>query len=307
MNILITGSNGFIGKHLTEYLSNNYNIHKLYTPSSRELNLLDEISVDGYIKSNNIDFIIHTANRGGGPDTIDMKNVADYNLRMFFNLAKYEKKVKKIINLGSGAEYCKHKPIVNAKEDDANLQLPLDEYGFYKAIISRYIERSDNIVNLRIFGCYGEYENYRYKFISNAILKNLLHLPITINQNVFFDYIYIKDLIKMISYFIKNDGDYKFYNITRGEKIDLVTLVNLVNEVSSFKSEIRILHDGLNKEYTSNNDRVLKQMGGFSFTTHKKAIGRMMEYYISIINEIDNKEIICDPYLKYCGIMWKGF
>lgn len=306
MNILITGSNGFIGRHLINYLINKTS-HKIYAPSSKELNLTDEAKIDEYIRLNSIHFIIHAANKGGGRDTTDMKNIAEYNLRMFFNLAKHEKKVKKIINLGSGAEYGKHKPIVNAKEDDVNLQLPLDEYGFYKAIISRYIERSDKIVNLRIFGCYGEYENYRYKFISNAILKNLLHLPITINQNVFFDYIYIKDLIRMISYFIENDGDYKFYNITRGEKIDLVTLANLVNEVSSFKSEIRILHDGLSKEYTSNNDRALKQMGGFSFTTHKKAIGRMMEYYISIINEIDNEEIICDPYLKYCGIMWKGF
>ncbi len=299
MNIFITGAKGFIGRHLTEYISNELK-HQIYTPSSSELNLIDELSVDKYIKSHNIDFIIHAANKGGGRDAMDIKNIAEYNLRIFFNLAKHEKNVKNIINFGSGAEYGKHKPIVNSKEEDANFQLPLDEYGLYKAIISRYIEKSNNIINLRIFGCYGEYENYRYKFISNAIVKNLLHLPITINQNVFFDYVYVKDLVKMIVYFVENNTDHKVYNITRGEKIDLITISNLVNELSDYKSEIIILNNGLSYEYTSNNERILNQMNGFEFTTHKYAITRMIKFYKSIISEIDKEEIISDNYLKHC-------
>uniref|UniRef100_UPI0040487A97 NAD-dependent epimerase/dehydratase family protein n=1 Tax=Aliarcobacter sp. TaxID=2321116 RepID=UPI0040487A97 len=137
--------------------------------------------------TNKIDIIIHLANRGGGRDVADMKNVTEYNLRIFFNIAKHEKNVKKIISFGSGAEYGKHKPIVEAKEEDYLSTQPFDEYGFYKSITSKYIEKSDNIVQLRIFG------EYRFKFISNAIVKNLLELPIIINKNVYFDYIYIND------------------------------------------------------------------------------------------------------------------
>ena len=201
MNIFITGSSGFIGSHLKEYLLS-YHHDTLFTPSRKELDLSDEKAVDKYIVENQIDVIVHTANRGGGRDTADMKNVTEYNLRIFFNLAKHEKDVKKIISFGSGAEYGKHQPIIEAKEDDSSKALPLDEYGFYKSITSRYIERAQNIVQLRIFGAYGEHENYRYKFISNAIVKNLLHLPITINKNVYFDYIYSDDLVKIINFFI---------------------------------------------------------------------------------------------------------
>ena len=66
MNIFITGSNGFVGSHLKEYLGKNYANYTLFAPSSRELDLADEAAVDKYILSNKIDIIIHLANRGGG-------------------------------------------------------------------------------------------------------------------------------------------------------------------------------------------------------------------------------------------------
>lgn len=306
MNIFITGSNGFIGSHLKEYIKEFYPLYILFTPSSKELDLSNESAVDDYILSNKIDIIIHLANRGGGRDTIDMKNVTEYNLRIFFNIAKHEKNVKKIISFGSGAEYGKHKPIIEAKEEDYLNTQPLDEYGFYKSITSKYIEKSENLVQLRIFGAYGEYENYRFKFISNAIVKNLLKLPIIINKNVYFDYIYINDLLKMIDWAIHNKTKEKIYNVTSGTKIDLLSLANLVNEISDFKSEIIVLNDGLNNEYTSNNERILNEIGSFSFTSHKDAIQQMREYFKSNVFNLDKESIINDPYLKEIDNIWKG-
>jgi nucleoside-diphosphate-sugar epimerase len=305
MNIFITGSNGFIGSHLKEYLQNNYTNYTIFIPSSKELDLANEIAVDDYILSNKIDIIIHLANRGGGRDTVGMKNVTEYNLRIFFNIAKHEKNVKKIISFGSGAEYAKHKPIIDAKEDDYLDMQPLDEYGFYKFITSRYIEKSDNIIQLRIFGAYGEYENYRFKFISNAIVKNLLHLPIVINKNVYFDYIYIDDLVKMIDWFIHNVPKKKIYNVTTGQKIDLISLANLVNETSDFKSDIRVLNDGFNNEYTSSNQRLMKEIGGFQFMSHQEAIKKMRKYFSENLEDLDRESIINDPYLKECEKIWK--
>ncbi|MCT7530880.1 NAD-dependent epimerase/dehydratase family protein [Aliarcobacter cryaerophilus] len=306
MNIFITGSNGFIGSHLKEYLNDLYSEYVLFTPSSKELDLVNEEAVDSYILRNKIDIIIHLANRGGGRDTIDMKNVTEYNLRIFFNIAKHEKNVKKIISFGSGAEYSKHKPIIDACEEDYKLSLPLDEYGFYKSITSKYIEKSDNIVQLRIFGAYGEYENYRFKFITNAIVKNLLKLPIVINKNVYFDYIYIDDLLKMIDWAVHNETKEKIYNATTGKKIDLITLANLVNETSDFKSEIKVLNEGLNNEYTSNNERIMKELKNFEFTSHKAAIQKMKEYFKANLERLDKESIINDPYLKEINNIWKG-
>ena len=74
-----------------------------------------------------------------------------------------------------------------------------NDYGFSKYLISQYIEKSDNCVCLRLFGVFGKYEDYEYKFISNAIVKNLLQMPIRIRQNVYFDWLYINDLMKIVA------------------------------------------------------------------------------------------------------------
>lgn len=306
MNIFITGANGFIGKHLKEYLTKNYQQYNLLTPSSQEVDLLNQRSLDNFMKQNKVDIIIHLANRGGERNTIEMKNVTEYNLRIFFNIAKYEKNVQKIISFGSGAEYSKHKPIIKAREEDYLLYSPLDEYGFYKSIESKYIEKSDKILQLRVFGVYGEYENYRYKFISNAIVKNLLHLPIIINQNVYFDYIYIDDLVKIIDWFVHHEPKEKIYNATSGEKVDLITLSKLVNETSNFTSEIKVLNDGLNNEYTSNNKRLMKELGNFEFTSHKNAMKKMRKYFLDNFDKLNTQVIIDDPYLEKINNMWKN-
>lgn len=302
MKILIIGANGFIGRHLREHLVKN-SIYTLLTPSSKELNIAQEENVDAYMDAHKPDIIINCANRGGSRDSGN-ENIVHDNLRMFFNIVKHSDKVSKIIHFGSGAEYSKHKPIVDVKEDIADIIIPQDEYGFYKSVCSKFIEKSNNNLNFRIFGCYGEYENYEFKFISNAIVKNLLHLPITINKNVFFDYIYVGDLVKIVTHFLQNDAAHKVYNLTTGRKIDLISLAKLVNETTDFTSEIRVINEGLNNEYTSDNSRLMDDIDGFEFLPHREAIRGMRDYYRSILDQIDREKVEADPYLQLCTTFW---
>ena len=130
-------------------------------------------------------------------------------------------------------------------------------------------------------------------------------MTIIINKNVYFDYIYINDLLKMIDWTIHNKTKEKIYNVTTGTKIDLLSLANLVNETSEFKSEIRVLNDGLNNEYTSNNQRIIDEIGNFNFTSHKDAIIKMREYFRYNLKNIDKDIIINDPYLKEIDKIWK--
>jgi GDP-L-fucose synthase len=151
---------------------------------------------------------------------------------------------------------------------------------------------------MRVFGCYGKYDNYKFRFISNSILKNLLHLPIEIVQNVYFDYIYINDLVKIISHFLVNAGQYRSYNASRGYKTDLVTLAQIINETGDFTSEIIVKNPGLNNEYSSNNTRIINEIGPFAFTPHEQAIRELRDYYSMHINEIDSVEIKADALAK---------
>ena len=83
-NILLTGSGGFIGIHVKEFLSGKFN---LYTPRSFQLNLLDKNAVADYVKANEINFIIHSASCGVriSPDAT-IEEVAKPNIEMFKNL-----------------------------------------------------------------------------------------------------------------------------------------------------------------------------------------------------------------------------
>ncbi|EAL8424448.1 NAD-dependent epimerase/dehydratase family protein [Campylobacter coli] len=297
MNIFIIGSNGFIGKHLKEYLQQRYLHYTLYCPSSKELDLTNENAVDNFIKNRKIDIIIHLANKG--EYKIGFQNTVEYNLRIFLNLLKHANKVYKFLSFGSGAEYGKHCNIINIKEEECK-NYALDSYGFYKQIASRLIKNYNNAIHLRLFGVYGEYEDYRFKFISNAIVKNLLKLPIVIYQNCFFDYIYIADLVRIIDHILHHDMCYQIYNATSGEeyKIDLLTIANIVNNLSDFKSSIIILNKGLNNEYTSSNEKIFTEIKSFNFTPHEKAIANMRLYYQQNFDKIDGKAVIDDFYLK---------
>lgn len=295
--IIITGGSGFVGKNLTEQIAKkNYNV---FAPSSKELNLLDENAVRNYILQNKIEIIIHGANVGGGRNTVGMTDVVHTNLRMFFNVVRNIPLVKKIIYFGSGAEYDKSRPLQSISEEDFDKKIPKDDYGFYKYVCSKYTEHdtSGKLVCLRLFGIYGKYENYLFKFISNTIVKNLLKLPISIMQNVYFDYMHISDLIPIITFFIEHKSKYKHYNISTGKRIDLVSLANIINNASDFKSEIIIKNPWLQNEYTASNTRLLKEIP-MGFTPHKTAIENLYCWYKNNLEKLDIDAIKKDPYIK---------
>lgn len=274
--ILITGGSGFIGKNLVEVFKNKY---KVLSPSHKELDLLKTDSVDDFFKKNKIDVVIHCALVGGSRPEEKENDSTYQNLKMFFNIIHNKDKFGKMINFGSGAEYDKSKPIVEVKEEDFGKTIPKDDYGFFKYVCSKYIETSDRIINLRIFGLFGKYEDYRYRFISNAICQNLAGLPITINQNVFFDYIYIDDFVKIVDYFINNKTKHNFYNIGTGKKIDLLTLAEVINDVAEKKSEIVVKNEGLNNEYTCNNQRLIKEINNLTFIEINNSVKNLYIWY----------------------------
>ena len=154
--------------------------------------------------------------------------------------------------------------------------------------MSKYIENNkSNIVNLRFFAVFGKYEDYTIRFISRSICNNLLGKPITINQNLYFDYIYINDVVRIIDHFIKNDSSQEvFYNIGTGNPIDLLTIAKKINEISSKKSEILIKKTGLNNEYSCNNGRLMKELGNFEFTPIDKAVEELYSYYELNLNNL---------------------
>lgn len=299
-NIFITGSSGFIGKNIHQSLEEKYNI---IAPTHKELELLNHDQVKKFFNENDIDYVIHCANIGGTRKSGNIPNVAEKNIRIFFNLIENRENYKKMLHFGSGAEYNKDKMASNIKESDFGAHIPLDEYGFSKYVISRYIECfNNNIYCLRLFGVFGPHEDYEFKFISNSIIKNFLHMPIKIMQNVYFDWLYIDDLNQIVEYFIKNSPSENIFNITTGKTTDLISIAKTINKYSEFKSEISIMNEGLNREYSGNNDRLINEIGRYEFISMENAIKKLMSYYKSNMDQINTEIVKKDPYVSKCKI-----
>lgn len=287
--ILITGSRGFIGNNLVKSLREEY---ELSTPTSRELNLLDDVGIIKYLSVNHFDVIIHSANRNNTRFNISQYDSLDGNLRMFFNLQRCRQLYGKMIYFGSGAEYDNRHYIPMMKEEYFDQFVPADPYGFSKYIMAKSCKKDDNIYELCLFGVYGKYEEWERRFISNAICRALKGMDITIQKNVRFDYLWIDDLIEILKWFIENEPNEKRYNVCRGESIDLYSLATIVKKTLGVNNSIIVGEDGWKPEYSGNNNRLLKEIGDFQFTSFDKSISILCNYYKEIIDTIDAKKLI---------------
>lgn len=282
--ILLTGASGFIGRNIAEGLQDQYIV---LCPSSEELDLLDSKAVSRFFQLNSIDVVIHAANCNERKKKIVASEVLDKNLRMFFNLERCKSLYGKMLYFGSGAEYDMQNYIPNMPEEHFDVNVPKDAYGFSKYIMAKSCLKSDNIFDLCLFGVYGKYEEWNRRFISNAICRALKGMEITIRQNVYFDYLWIEDLIKVLPYFIENDLKYKRYNVCRGKKIDLYSLAVVVKKILNVDCEIKVKESGWKPEYTGNNCRMLNAIGKVEFTELEDTIETLCLYYREHLDEID--------------------
>ncbi len=275
--VLILGSSGFIGKNLAEQLNKKY---KLLTPSHKELDLLKEKDVTSYFKSHKIDTVIYSVLVGGSRIEEHEEKELKTNLRMFLNVINNNQHYRKLINFGSGAEYDKTRSIAKVSETNFGERIPTDDYGLFKYTCSKILENYQKpSVNVRIFGMFGKYEDYRYRFISYAILRNLKNLPIKIKQNVYFDYMFIDDFVRIVDHFINNDSKEKVFNIGTGNKIDLITISKKINRIANKKVKIIIDHPGLQNEYTCSNKSLIKELGKFSFNDFDTSLKSLYVWY----------------------------
>lgn len=292
MKILITGSTGFVGRNVKEYLQKNM-YYDIYAPNSKELDCLDEQAVKKYLQDNSFDIIFHFAVYGDGIDkSKDGTKILEYNLRIFLNFARYSNLYGKMIYTGSGAEYDKRFSIHMVKEELGNT-LPTDAYGLMKYTIGQIIEKSDNIYNLRLFGIFGPYEYWKTKFISNICCKAIKGLPLSVRKDCLFDYLWIDDFCRMLINFIELESPrYHTYNAVSGRPISLSKLAETVNRISGKNLPIFICQAGMANEYTADNTRIMREMPDFQYTEIEQSIRELYTYYREHEAEIDLYSLI---------------
>lgn len=186
LKVLITGESGYIAKSIHFECKDKYDIS---TVGRKDFDLTNTNEVKNYFKNKYFDVIINTSVVGGSRLEKDHEHNTYKNILMFDNLLENKDHFKKLINFGSGAE----------------IYYPTTPYGLSKKVINKIIQNTEDFYNLRIFAVF-DHNEIETRFIKQCIKNCLNNKPINIDQNRFFDFFYMKDLIKIVDHYIISEN-----------------------------------------------------------------------------------------------------
>jgi GDP-L-fucose synthase len=270
--VLVTGTTGFLGKNVFAKLSKDF---ILSTYDRSRLDLLDTVAVRDLLERQKYDVVVHFANPTGhnpidAPDELFKKS-----LKVFTNLASCSDLYGKMIYIGSGAEYGKQRNLSQISEEEFGEVLPTDEYGLSRYIMSEIASGKENIYNLRLFGCCG-LRDASHKVIPHTIDRIKENKEIVLRENKKLDYLFVEDLVEVLSYFIENKPMHKAYNICSGETWLISEVVEEVKRL--MHSNIPVVFDsemeGL--EYSGSNTRIREEIPFWKPTKLKDAIKKIV-------------------------------
>ena len=296
MNIMVTGAGGFLGRNLVEHLVGKHNVIAI---AHQQTELTDFKAVECLFCDNKIDLVLHTATVGG---TIkgNCQSVVEQNLRMYTNLERCLTSNMRMISFGSGAEYARAHWSPAMSERDVERFVPSDDYGYSKQLINRLIRVSKkDVINLRIFGLFGKYEEYRFKFISNCIVKKLLGQSLVLNRNARYDYTYIDDFLQVVDSFMLAETKERDYNVCSGYPIELLEIARIIEQLDENVRPVEVIQPQLGNEYSGNNAR-MRQVHDREFMSMQDSVKLLYKYYENELKSIDVESITTDAFLKRC-------
>jgi len=263
--VLILGGFGFIRTNLTEELINRgeYEIYIFEAINAiiQNPDLLKKTKVyyddfhniedfEVIFKEQLIDTVIHLINTNNPSSSntniiFDIKSNLINTINLLNIMLKYN--CKNIVFLSSGGTiYGVSKERNNKKE--ADLKNPISSYGIVKLTIEKYLHLYNNLYGLnylilRPSNPYGEYHYSQKQGIINVILKKVLNketVEIWGDGSVVRDFIYVKDLVKIIVELIENKIKNDIFNIGSGKGYSINDIIEIIQKVmGNFKLEYK--------------------------------------------------------------------
>ncbi|KKN57045.1 hypothetical protein LCGC14_0566270 [marine sediment metagenome] len=263
--VLIFGGLGFIGTNLTEELINrseyvififnikNAIIHNSDLLEKTEVYYGDFNNVEDFefiFKEQQIDMVIHLINTNDPSSSnkniiYDIKSNLINTINLLDIMLKY--KCKNLVFLSSGGTiYGVSKDRKKKKETDS--KNPISSYGIVKLTIEKYLQLYNklfglNYLILRPSNPYGEYHNSQKQGIINVILKKVFNgetVEIWGDGTVVRDFIYVKDLVKIIVDLIESKIQNDIFNIGSGKGYSINDIIEITqNEIGNFKLEFK--------------------------------------------------------------------
>mgnify|MGYP003951858361 CR=1 FL=1 len=241
MNILLTGQRGFLGTELIPHLKDQG--HEVICSN---IDYSNEEDVNNFFEDIDVDFIIHSAIRGGRRVRKDSADDLYDNLMMFEILAS---KNIPMITFCSGAVYGRQKDIYNLDEKKVGYIIPSDYYGFSKYLIAQHARQLNHVYLFRFFSVFGT-KSQNFTFTSANIKNYIDKKKIVIFKDKYMDFFSISDTKKVLNLYLeKADELPNDINLVYDTNYTLCEVAEMINGLSKHKVPIDILEGGMDKPY----------------------------------------------------------
>ena len=315
MQILITGSAGFIGFNLARYLLKNKkikiigfdNLNDYYSQSLKKdrikvlkkfknfsfykVDLKNKKKLNLQLKNKNISVLIHLAAQAGVRySLVKPEEFVDNNILAFYNIIDFanKRKIKKVLYASSSSVYGDSKNFPLNEKDKIN---PKNIYGLSKKIneeiadvFARQFKMS--FVGLRFFTLFGEWgrpDMFMIKYLKSSFFnKEKFYLNNYGNHTR--DFTYVKDaceLIKKLIYKKKDIGNNLILNVSSNRPINLSTVMKKINTLTSKKPIMikRSLQKADVIKTHGDNKKILNIVGKMKFTNLDLGLKNTVEWF----------------------------
>ncbi len=316
MKVLITGSAGFIGFHVSDYLLKNnitvigidnindyYDVHlkksrlKILKKNPNfffhKFDLINAKKLEDLIKKFRVNYIVHLAAQAGVRYSIENpKTYFKNNLEVFFNILEASKKnnIKHLIFASTSSVYGENNNFP-LKETD-NTDKPISFYAATKKSNEILAHSYSYIYNLpctalrffTVYGPYGRPDMALFKFTKNIIENKKIQLYN--NGNHSRDFTYISDIVKGIFLILKKNNNTKnlfnTFNIGNGNSRKLKDYLKTIEKKLNKKAKISNLPLQLGDIKKTHSDiSLLNNYSNYMPETNiEEGIGKFIDWYL---------------------------
>ena len=257
---IVTGGTGFIGSALVWALNErgitdivvvdeartpekDKNLEPLQYSDFIEKGEFRESIKSGTFPADNIDAILHMGACSSTTET-DAAYLLDNNFNYTVDLAMFAKEHGiRFIYASSAATYGDGSQGYDDNEDEIDSLHPLNLYGYSKQLFDQFAKRTgllNSIVGLKFTNVFGPNEWHKgdmcslickaYKQITETGQLQLFksHIPEYADGEQMRDFIYVKDTVKMVLFFLDNQNVNGLFNIGSGKAETWNTLANAI-------------------------------------------------------------------------------